>query len=54
MSKQGKQNEDETIIHVASGKEKADEKYIEAKGKRFDEMNKRLREAFGENKNGKI
>jgi hypothetical protein len=54
MSKQGKQNEDEKIIHVASGKEKADEKYIEAKGKRFDETNKRLREAFRENKSRKI
>ncbi|RBP00009.1 hypothetical protein [Rossellomorea aquimaris] len=47
-------NEDEKVIHVASGKVKADEKYIEAKGKRFDETNKRLKEAFGKNKNRKI
>ncbi|RDI36900.1 hypothetical protein [Falsibacillus pallidus] len=47
-------NEDEKIIHVASGKENAAEKYIEAKGKRFDETNKRLKEAFGKNKARKI
>jgi replicative superfamily II helicase len=54
MSKHGKKNEDETIIHVAPCKEKANEKYIEAKGKRFDETNKRLREALGDNKRRKI
>ncbi|UGB30658.1 MULTISPECIES: hypothetical protein [Bacillaceae] len=41
--------EDDKIIHVASGSENADKKYIEAKAKRFDETNRRLREAFGKN-----
>lgn len=45
--------EDDKIIHVASGSENADKKYIEAKAKRFDETNLRLREAFGKNERRK-
>ncbi|MFZ3588915.1 hypothetical protein ACOI1C_06445 [Bacillus sp. DJP31] len=48
MKSQLLRNDDERIIHVASGSEKAAEKYIEAKAKRFDETNRRLQDAFGE------
>lgn len=45
--------EDNKIIHVASGSENADKRYIEAKAKRFDETNQRLKEAFGKRQNRK-
>ncbi|WP_158587648.1 hypothetical protein [Neobacillus notoginsengisoli] len=47
MKTQSIRNDDDKIIHVASGSEKAAEKYIEEKAKRFDETNRRLQEAFG-------
>ncbi|MDG5790132.1 hypothetical protein QA612_22075 [Evansella sp. AB-P1] len=39
--------ENDKIIHVASGSEYTDKKFIEAKAKRFDETNRRLQTALG-------
>lgn len=38
--------ENDKVIHVASGSENADKKYIEEKAKKFDETNRRLQEAI--------